>query len=412
MIGLAIKIIRGSGFRSLAIFLAVAGVAGFLLTVTLFITGAQYSLNSGLKRLGADILVVPKGAETRMETALLMGKPINARIPDWMPRDNFQKIAAIPGVESASPQIYLSSMYDSPCCAVSEMFIVVFDPATDFTVTPWLEKKLGRGLATGESIGGTYIFIPEGWEKIKLYGYEVDLIANLEPTGTGLDKTLFMTLDTAVEMGRTSLVKAVAPASFVNQDAKTKSYTFIFERNISSIMVRVAPGVDPHQVALQILETTDGMAPIESPQLFSAFRSQMDGLLWGLFAITVVIWIVAMLLIGVVFSMVANERRREMAVLRAIGATRNFILRSVLVEAGLLALTGAAIGIAGAAIGLFIFKDMIAGSFNIPFLFPSLPAFIGLFGIGLALAIISVVLSALLPAFRSSRQELAVSMRE
>lgn len=412
MIRLAIKLIRGSGFRSIAIFLAVAGVTGFLLCISLIIAGVHHSLDYSLKRLGADIIVVPKGAETKVQTALLMGKPINVTTPVWMPRENLQKVAAIPGVEAVSPQVYLSSMYNSPCCAVSEMFIVVFDPVTDFTVTPWLEKNLHGGLARGDSIGGTYIFIPEGWEKIKIYGYEVGLTGNLEPTGTGLDRTLFMTMETAADMGKASLTKAVSPANYVKQDTGTESYTFIFEKNISSIMVKVAPGVDPHQVALKILEDTEGMVPMESPQLFSAFRSQMNGLLWGLFAITVVIWAVAMVLIGVVFSMAANERRREIAVLRAVGATRNFIFLSVLTEAALLAASGAAVGIAGAAAGLFLFRDMIAGSLNIPFLFPSLPSFIGLFGAGVALAIISVALSALLPAIRSSRQELAIGMRE
>jgi len=406
LIRLAIKIIRGNGFRSLAIFSAVAGAAGFLLAMTLIIAGAQHSLDSGLKRLGADILVVPKGTESKVGMSLLMGKPVKV----WMPRDNLQKVAAIPGVEAASPQVYLASMYNSPCCSVSEMFIVVYDPATDFTVTPWLEDHLHRGLAKGEVIGGTYIFVPEGSEYIKLYGYDVSLVGNLEPTGTGIDKTLFMTLDTALDMAKASLTRAVQPA-YVRQSASS-SYEFSFQKNISTIMVKVAPGVDVHQVALQILKDTEGMAPIESPQLFGAFRSQMNGLLWGFFAITVIVWAVAVVLIGVVFSMAANERRREMAVLRAVGATRNFIFRSVLTEAALLALSGAVVGIATAALGLFIFKDMIAGSLNMPFLFPSTPSFIGLFSAGVALAIISIALSALLPAIRLSRQEPAIAMRE
>jgi putative ABC transport system permease protein len=119
-----------------------------------------------------------------------------------------------------------------------------------------------------------------------------------------------------------------------------------------------------------------------------------------------------MVLIGLVFSMAANERRREMAVLRAIGATRNFVFRSVLTEAAILAVIGAAIGIATAAFGLFMFKDWIAESLKMPFLFPSIPSFIGLFGGGVALAIITVTLAAMIPAFRISRQELAIAMRE
>lgn len=395
LIRLALKNIRGSGFRSIAIFLAVMGVAGFLVATTIIIAGARYSLDSGLKRLGADILVVPEGAEIKIETALLMGKPVDF----WMPRQNIQKISIIPGVEAVSPQIYLSSMFDSPCCAVSEMFIVVYDPATDFTIAPWLEKNLGRNLALGEVIGGSYIFVPEGSRYIQLYGYNTDLVGNLEPTGTGMDQTLFMTLDTALEMAESSKTTALMTLT-------------IDPAVISTILVKVAPEVDPHRVAVQILKDTDGMVPLESPNLFGTFRNQMNGLLWGFLAIMVIVWAVTMILIGIVFSMAANERRREMAVLRAVGATRTFIFSSLLTEASLLALAGAVAGIAVSALVLLIFKDMIAGSLKMPFLFPEFSAFIGLFSAGVGLAIFSVALSALIPAFRLSRQELAIAMRE
>lgn len=392
---LALKNIKGSAFRSFAIFLAVMGVAGFLLGTTIIIEGARYSLQSGMERLGADILVVPEGTEVKIESALLMGKPVDA----WMPRDNIQEVARIQGVAAVSPQIYLKSMFDAPCCAVSEMFMVVFDPATDFTVTPWLENNLGRPLEVGEVIGGIYVFEPDGSENIELYGYKTDLVGNLQRTGTGIDQTLFMTLETAMEMSKSSITTAMMPLN-INPDV------------ISVIMVKVAPEVDPHRVALQIIDNTQGMVPIESPNLFGMFRNQMNGLLWGFFIITLVVWALTMLLIGLVFSMAANERRREMAVLQAVGATRNFIFRLLLTEASLLALGGATLGIAVSAGSLYILKDMLAGSLKMPFLFPSAPTFIGLFIAGVALALATVTLSALIPALWLSKQELAITMRE
>ena len=370
-------------------------MAGFLLTSTLIIAGARYSLDSGLKRLGADILVVPAGAEIKVETALLMGKPTDV----WMPRTNLQSVAVIPGVAKVSPQVYLSSLYGAPCCSVSEMFIVVYDPITDFTVTPWLEKNLGRSLAKGEVIGGTYIFVPQDEPYIKLYGYPLTLEGNLDPTGTGIDQTLFMTLETAQAMSLSSQTTAVQPLNFDTEE-------------ISAIMVKVSPGEDVHRVALRIYQDTRDMVAIESPNLFGAFRNQMNGLLWGFFAITLIVWAIAMVLIGLIYSMAVNERRREMAVLRAIGATRTFILRSVLWEAALLGLSGAITGIAVASFGIYLFRNMIAGSLKMPFLFPSLPSFIGLFTAGTLLAIVTVIIAALIPAFRISRQELAIAMRE
>jgi putative ABC transport system permease protein len=395
IIRLALKNIRGSSFRSLAIFLAVMGSAGFLVATTLIITGARYSLDSGLKRLGADILAVPAGAEAKVESALLMGKPTNV----WMPGDNLRTVADIPGVETVSPQIYLSSLYGAACCSVSEMFMVVYDPQTDFTIAPWLKKNLGRGLAKGEVIGGNYIFVPQNEKYIRLYGYDLTLKGNLEPTGTGIDQTLFMTLETALDMAKSSLTSAEEPLKVNSGD-------------ISTIMIRVSPTADTHKVALQILRDTQGIVPIESPNLFGTFRNQMNGLLWGFFALTVIVWGLAVVLIGIIFSMAANERRREMAVLRAVGATRTFIFSSILAEAALVALGGAISGIAVASLGLFVFKDWIAESLKMPFLFPAVPAFIGLFSAGVTLAIVTVTLAALVPAMRLSKSELAIAMRE
>jgi putative ABC transport system permease protein len=395
LIRLALKNIRGSGFRSVAIFLCVMGIAGFLLSTTIIIKGSQNSLDSGIKRLGADIIVVPVGAEVKVETALLMGKPTSV----WMPAANLKTIEAIPGVAQVSPQIFLASLYGASCCAVSEMFMVVYDPQTDFAITPWLKRNLGRPLAKGEVLGGSYIFVPPGEKGIKLYGYYTTLKGNLEATGTGIDQTMFMTIDTAREMAQSSLTSAVVPLE-------------IPSNSISAIMVKTQPGTDAHRVALQILKDTTGMYPIESPDLFGTFRNQMNGLLWGFFVLTIGIWALAAIMMGVNFSMATNERRREMAVLRAVGATPGFIFRLVLTEAGILAAGGALIGIAAAAASIFTMKDAIATSMKMPFLFPSLPSFAGLLGAGVALAVVTVGLAALVPAYRISRQELAIAIRE
>ena len=141
--------ITGSAFRSWVVFLCAMLVAGFSLSTVLIIRGAQDSLRLALNRLGADIIVVPEGAETKVESALLMGKPVKV----WMPQDNLDKIARVPGVAMASPQLYLSSLSNASWCAVADMFMVAFDPKTDFTIEPWLKQKLGHELRLGEAVG-------------------------------------------------------------------------------------------------------------------------------------------------------------------------------------------------------------------------------------------------------------------
>lgn len=392
---LAFKNIKGSSFRSIVIFLCVMGVAGFLVTTTLIIRGAEHSLNVGIERLGADIIVVPEGAETKVETALLMGKPTNV----WMPESKMAEIAKVPGVQTVSPQVYLKSLYGAACCSVWEMFMVVYDPQTDFTIKPWLEKQLGRALAQGEVVGGSNILVPPGERFITLYGYNLTLKSNIEATGTGIDQTLFMTMETARAMAASSVTTA-------------ENTLEIQPNQISAVMIKVTPGADTHKVALQILLDVLGVVPLESPNLFGEFRHQMTGLLWGFVMIMIIFWILSAILIGLVFSMAANERRREIAVVRALGGTRFFVFRTILSEAALLALGGALVGILLAAFGVYLFRDFITGSLGMPFLFPDLPSFLILVGAGAGFALGTVTLSALLPALRASRHQPAIAMRE
>ena len=395
VITLALKNIRGSSFRSLIIFLCVMGVAGFFLSTTLIIRGAEHSLDAGLERLGADIVVVPAGAESKIETALLMGKPTQI----WMPKEKAAEVSGVPGVAQVSAQVYLNSLYDAPCCSVSEMFLVIFDPETDFTIRPWLEKELGGDLSLNDVIGGSYVFTPPGEKYIRLYGHHLTLRGNLQATGTGLDQTMFMTMETAQAMAMTSRTQAEQPLE-IDPDL------------ISAVMVQVLPGTDAHEVTLQILLDVLGVTPIESPKLFGTYRDQMTGLLWGFLAVLGIGWGLSVALIGLVFSMAVNERRREVSVLRALGASRGFVLQSLLAEVGLLALGASALGISIGAVVIYLLRDFIATSMEIPFLFPSLASFLTLFIGGVALALATVTLAALIPALRASREEPALAMRE
>jgi len=387
--------IKGSAFRSWVVFLCAMIVAGFSLSTVLIIRGAQDSLRLALDRLGADIIVVPEGAETKVESALLMGKPVKV----WMPQENLGKIARVPGVAVASPQLYLSSLSNASCCAVSDMFMVAFDPKTDFTVEPWLKHKLGHELRLGEAVGGSYVFTPEGEENIKLYGYFITLKGNLAPTGTGLDQTMFMTFETAQDIARISKTRAEKPLE-------------IPPNSMSAALVKVQPGADTRSVALDIMQQVPGVTPIESPDMFQTFRQQITGLLRGMLVILSITLLLSLVLIGLIFSMAANERRREIGVLRALGATRGFVFQSILAEAALLAVDGGAVGIGLACLATYLFRDLLMRSLGIPFLFPSLPSLVTLVGGGLVVALGGVTLAAFIPAYRVSRQDPALAMRE
>jgi putative ABC transport system permease protein len=395
LIGLVRRQIAGSGFRNAVILVCVMLVAAVTLATTLTLMGSRQSLRLAMERLGADIVVVPQGAEARVETALLMGRPTTA----WMPEGNLAAIAAVPGVATVSPQLYLSTLTGASCCSVSEMFLVAFDPRSDFTVRPWLTSRLGRELRLGEVVGGSHVFTPEGEQNIRVYGYIVTLVGNLEPTGTGLDQTMFLTFDTAADVARMSSSLAVKPLE-IPQD------------NISAAMVRVAPGENPHDVAVRILQEVPGVTPIESPNLFQSYRQQLQGLMRGVVAVLAMVWLLGMVVVAMQLSVAVNERRREIGVLGALGATPAFILSSLLMEAGAVAMAGALAGLGTAALFTYLFHDLIVASLGLPFLLPSLGSLAVLVLVGAGLALLCVLLASLLPAIRISRQDPAISMRD
>jgi putative ABC transport system permease protein len=111
-------------------------------------------------------------------------------------------------VELADPQLFLSTMRGASCCSVSDMFAIAYDPATDFTVKPWLKQNTAGELQLGEAIGGHYVKIPEDRENILIYGYEIELMGNLERTGSNLDQSMFFTYETALEIARLSPMRA------------------------------------------------------------------------------------------------------------------------------------------------------------------------------------------------------------
>jgi putative ABC transport system permease protein len=302
-------------------------------------------------------------------------------------------------VAVASPQLYLSSLHGASCCSVSDMFMVAFDPATDFTVQPWLERHLGSGLKLGEAIGGTHVFVPSGDQGLKLYGYPVTLKGNLQPTGTNLDQTLFLTMETAEVMANRSLTEAVKPLE-------------IPADSVSSVLIKVQPGIGTEEVVIHIMQDVPGVTPVVGLHLFDAFRRQITGLLRGMLLVLAITSVLSLVLLSLVFSMASNERRREIGVLRALGATRVFVLSTLLSEAAVLALVGAVIGVGLATLAVFLFRNLIMAALGVPFILPSPVSLLALTMGGLAVALLGVVLAAYVPAFRISQQDPAVAMRE
>ncbi|MBQ5813843.1 MAG: ABC transporter permease [Clostridia bacterium] len=375
-------------FRTAAL-MAVVAVLAFVLFGGSIMTKSMEKGIEGLEdRLGADIVVVPEGYDQDFEGVMIQGEPVYF----FMDKDILEKVRSCEAVELASPQFYLASL-NAECCG-SSVPIIGFEPETDFTVQPWITEQYSKGLGYGEIIIGDDINV-EADGTILFFGKNYKVAARLERTGSGVDVSCFATMDTIADLYR---------------DAKEKGAYFqegvTYENSISSIMVKVKEGYTLNQALVQIRKATEGKVEIVQTQsMINSVGGSLSGVVSYLYVIAIVFWVLAVVLLAIVFSVTANERKKEFALFRILGATRKRLSNLILTEAFYVSLSGGIIGIVAAALIVFPFSTYLGDQMGIPYLQPEN-------GTVLIILVVSLVLSAIVGPLASAYSAHKISQAE
>ncbi|HEY5998352.1 MAG TPA: FtsX-like permease family protein [bacterium] len=384
---LARRNLKRKSARTWLLLAIVAVVSCTLFSATLFLKSINNALRLGTYRLGADILVVPHEAEGVAREALLSGHPTQF----VMDRAVLDQVRAVDGVKAVTPQLFIQPT-SFTCCFNVDVFLVAFDPDTDFTVRPWLKKHLGRPLALWEVITGREIPVVPGNE-IPFFGSGFRVAGTMERTGMDFfDRAAFMSMESAYRMAEASKGAAVKPLE-IGRD------------KISTVLVQINDDMTPDRVAIRIEHDVPGVKAIASDTVISTVRHQLGGLIRAIFVISAVLWGIVLLIMGFAFSMIVNERRREIGLLRAMGAARGQLTRVILTEAGLLSTAGGAAGVVLGYSILLSFKGLMLHHLRLPYLFPETQDLVLLTAGALVIALATGLLSALLPAWSAVRSE-------
>jgi len=384
---LAVRNLRRKFVRTFVLLLIVAVVTGTLFGATVFISGMRNALKIGTYRLGADILVVPEKNEEQAKTALLAGEPTSF----YMDKEIFNKVKAVEGVKKASPQLFIKPA-SFTCCYTVDAFLIAFDPETDFTITPWLEKKLKKPLVGNEVIAGRGMPIIVG-DSLPFFGTLFEVVGTMDMTGMKFfDQSIFMTTAAAYSMAENSKTKSIQPLD-------------LDRSKISAVLVQVGENYTPGRVAIKIEHDVDGVKAIASDEVINAVRKQLGGLLAGILAISSVLWILALMMMGFAFYMIVNERQREIGLLRAMGGKKQHIFKLIISEALVISLIGGLIGLVIGAALLFSFKNFILSSLRLPYLLPSVKVLIELVSGAIIFSAVTGLLASLMPAISASRME-------
>ena len=378
-------------YRNIATVFAFAIIAATLFSSQYLINGAQQSLDAGMSRLGADILVVLEEYAAAGQSVILIGQPNSFFFED----SGFEKISRISGVAKSSPQIYIATLIASCCAAPVQM--IAIDQEHDFTVSSWLKQNPGVTLGKDDMIIGSAIIQNVG-KDLMFYGHTFHVVGVLEQTGMGVDNSVFIRFEDAYTMADESELRAV------------KKLT-IPRGKVSAVLVKVEPGISPSEVAKEIQVQVPGTKTITPNGLLNAVSGQLGAVTRILYGATLAVTIVAVPLLGFISAMVAHERMREISILRALGAKKAFVMRIMLAESFSLAIIGGLIGIAAATGILVFFQDFIAFSLKVPFSIPSPLSMIVNGGSALLLSILIGGLSSLYPAILINRSEPYTTIR-
>ena len=184
----------------------------------------------------------------------------------------------------------------------------------------------------------------------------------------------------------------------------------------SSLNVTVADGVADKTVKKRVVEAighgyqvqTKGESVESAGERIGSFLDFLKYVMLGFAGLSV---LVGVFLIVNTFSMLVAQRTREIGLLRAIGADRRQMNRSVLIEALMLGLVGSVLGV-GAGIGLAVGLMEFMGTVGMQLDTSQLTVKATTPVAGLALGVVVTVLAAYLPARRASKVSPMAALRD
>jgi putative ABC transport system permease protein len=390
---LALQNARRKPYRNFGLAVLVGIFSAILFGGSILNSQLSGGLESLSRRMGADALIVPYGYELTAKAALLRGEPSTY----YMSAEILDKIRNFPGVREATPQFFLASL-NSECCS-EQVQILGFDPESDFLIQPWLRNKTDK-LNKDEIVAGAGITSLVG-DKLFFFGQTYRIAAKMDSTGMGLDTSIFMPLPALYDLMKNN---QLLPRQLDNP-----------ERYISAVAIKVEPGLAPKAVVNQILRQYAieyNLDKMITASLVSETARRLRDISASVYLAAAGVWLLALFVLSLVFSVTVSERKYELSLYRLLGAKRSWLGRLLLWEAFFLCAGGALGGIALAACIVFPFSTLIFSGLDLPHLDISGGEIAGYALLTLAIAEISGPLACLNTVWSLTRSDVYSSLRE
>lgn len=393
---LSIKNLTRHAGRTALLGLLVALLSAAVFGGSVLVASLRGGLASLEARLGADIVVAPKTASSKvnLDEVMLDGVPSSF----YMEASKLGEVAEVEGVALASPQYYLATM-KAGCCSFPVQIIGI-DPATDFTIQPWIDHAYASELGEMDVVVGCNVTGAPG-STVLFYDQACRIVSKLDETGTALDSAVFCNEATIKR-----LIAAFEKKGIVTQEGLDPADV------ISTVQVKVADGVSVQRVTDEINLHVRGVKAVRARAMTSGIADSMAAMARIVGAIAVAVCVLSLVVLVVAFTILGNQRTREFAVLRVVGASRRMLVGVVLREALLMSALGALAGTALAAAVVLGFSTALEQALGLPFLVPAggTLALYALLACGIAL--VAGPAAAAVSAWRLSRVDPGQILRE
>ena len=341
--------------------------------------GANLSLLPATKSLDAGLGDLTLGSVTVGENYIQEDKlPQIRQITDGEIRRAL-KVEDAGDIATIAPQLLVQADVKS-----ASVILAGIDPVAESKIKSWWQVAKGKYLdgpdqALVGSTAAELLNMSVG-DAFEVKGQNLTVVGVLGETGSGDDYRIFVPL------------KAVQTA-------------FDKQGLLSTVDIRaLCNGCPVEIIAGAINQNITGVRAIAVKQVAEAemgVMGRMNRFMYALGGITLAVG-----LFGVVNTMMSsvNERIKDIGIMRAVGASRNQIMRVFIYEAIIIGIVGGIFGYLVGTLLAYIVGPIIFEGTNINFVLQYLP-------LSLALAIFVAVMATMYPALRAARIRVADSFR-
>ena len=304
-----------------------------LVTFGLVYGGVMQGVAKSQQQGGADVMAIPEDALQYIGDTELLYTGAPAAV--YMPADIVDAIASVDGADRVSPQFFGQTLNKGCCSTTGETRLIGIDKQTDFVVGGLVGESAVAALddetvIVGAGVGGVF----EG--QLTIYEKKYRVAGVMAETGTEFDASIVADINVVRDISRT-----------------TEGYEHFWEKHgdpsglVSCVMVDVADD-ETGQALTRVkakINLTGGATPLVRSEIVDKSRAQLQSVFLLLLAAAVMMVIVTLLQLFARFYSSVWDRRSELALYRAIGASKADLRKLIIAEMGVLVGAGLVVGV-------------------------------------------------------------------